>query len=105
MNTITAINQIKYRSERLLLAVLFFTLCGLAGLYFYFLSFSVIHVVINEELSEEMNKVQGDIAGLEAVYMEKQHSLSIDLAKNQGYVATGKKIFIDRSNTSVVTQR
>ncbi|MCB9818957.1 hypothetical protein H6788_02135 [Candidatus Nomurabacteria bacterium] len=105
MNAITAINQIKYRSEHLLLAVLFCTLCVLAGLYFYFLSVSVIHVVINEELNEEMNKVQGEIAGLEAVFMEKQHNLSIDLATSHGYIATGKKIFIDRSNTSVVTQR
>ncbi len=105
MNAITEINQIKYRYEHLLLVALLCTFSGLAGLYFYFLSVSVIHVVINEELSEEVNKVQGEIAELEAVYMEKQHSLSIDLAKSHGYVATNKKIFIDRSNTSVVTQR
>lgn len=105
MNAIIEINQIKYRSERLLLVALLCTFSTLAGLYFYFLSVSVIHVVINEETSEEMNRVQGEIAQLEAVYMEKQHSLSIDVARQNGYVATGKKIFIDRSNTSVVTQR
>ncbi len=105
MNAITEINQIKYRSERLLLVALLCTCGGLAGLYFYFLSMSVIHVVINEETSEEMNKVKGVIAQLESVYMEKQHNLSIDLAESHGYIATNQKIFIDRSNTSVVTQR
>lgn len=105
MNAITEINQIQYRSEHLLLVALLCTFSVLAGLYFYFLSVSVIHVVINEETREEMNKVQGEIAELEAVYMEKQHNLSIDLAESHGYVATSKKIFLDRSNTSVVTRR
>jgi len=105
MNAITEINRIKYQGERLLLIALFFSLCGLIGLYFYFLSFSVIHVVMNEETNEQINKVQSEIARLEAIYMEKQHSLSIEAATRSGYIASGKKIFIDRSNTSVVTKR
>lgn len=105
MNAIITITRIEYRLERLLLAALALALVGLAGLYFYFLSASVIHVVMTEELSERINQVQGEIASLEAAYMDKQHAISLEVVERRGYIASSQKVFIDRSESSVVTKR
>lgn len=105
MNAILNITHIKYPLERLLMAGLFASVMGFFGLYFYFLSFSVIHVVMTEELSEKINQVQGEIAALEATYMDKQHAISLEVVERRGYIASGKKIFIDRGGDSVITKR
>lgn len=105
MNATLNIASIQYRFERLLLGGLVLFALGLGGLYFYFLSMSVIHVVISEEVGEKINMTQGEIASLEATYMDKQHSISMEVVERNGYIASGKKIFIDRSEDSVVTKR
>jgi hypothetical protein len=105
MNDVAKLNDIEHRVERLFLCALVAVVCGLGGMYFYFLSSSVVHVVMNRESEEKMHKVHSEIASLEAIYMEKQHAISMEVARRHGYVASGKKIFLDRNDTSVVTRR
>ena len=105
MNDVAKLNNIEHTTEKLLLYMLLAVICGLGGLYFYFLSSSVVHVVMNREAEEKMHRINSEIASLEATYMEKQHAISIEVARRHGYVAAGKKIFLDRSDTSVVTRR
>ena len=105
MNAILTITHIEYRLERLALGGLVLSVLCLSGLYFYFLSASVIHVVMTEELAEKANQAQGEIAALEAAYMDKQHAISLEVVERRGYIASVEKIFIDRGEDSVVTKR
>ncbi len=105
MNAIAKLNQIEYKAERAVLLMLLAAVCGLCGLYFYLLSASVVHVVFSQEAEEKMHKLASEIASLEATYMEKQHSISMEVVERHGYVNNGKKIFIEREKASVVTRR
>lgn len=105
MNAIITLTHIEHRLERLALGALMLTVVGLSCLYFYFLSASVVHVVMTEELAEKANQVQGEIAALEAAYMDKQHAISLEVVERRGYIASVEKIFIDRGQSSVVTKR
>lgn len=105
MNAISQVLQIQSRIERLMLCALIITVCTLCGLYFYLLSASVVHVVFTKEAEENIHQVHSDIASLEATYMERQHSISMEVVRQQGYITDAKKIFLDRNQASVVTQR
>lgn len=105
MNAITLINDMHYKAEKLLLVIGFVVFSFLCVLYMYLLSSSVIHVVISKEAESSIYEVGSEIASLEAEYMEIQHSISKEVVEQNGYIAAGSKIFVDRSNTSLVTQR
>jgi len=105
MNAITQINEIKYQVEQLLLLFSIVLFSGLCILYVYFLSNSVVHVVISKESEANIYKANSEIAALEAEYMRIQNSLSQEIVEQSGYIATNKKIFIDRTNPNLVTQR
>lgn len=105
MNAISLINDMHYKAEKILLAASFVSLSLLCGLYMYLLSSSVVHVVISKEAEASVYEVSSEIAALEAEYMEIQHSISKEVVEKNGYIAAGQKIFVDRSNASLVTQR
>lgn len=66
------------------------------GLYIYFVSASVVHVVIRTEINQEIKKVSSEISLLEGRLITAQHKISSDIASLQGYIDTSDKIFIDR---------
>jgi len=70
--------------------------------YIYFISASIVHVVIRTETSQELKKVSSEISLLEARFIEAQHRVSSDVASLQGYTETSNKIFIDRTEPSFV---
>jgi hypothetical protein len=70
--------------------------------YIYFVSASIVHVVIRTETSQEIKKIGSEISLLEGRFIEAQHKVSADIASLQGYTQTSKKIFIDRSAPSFV---
>lgn len=105
MNTITLINDIHYKAEKLLLIIGFVVLSFLCGLYMYLLSSSVVHVVISKETEASVYDIGSEIAALEAEYMEIQHSISKEVVEKNGYIAAGQKIFINKENASLVTRR
>lgn len=79
--------------------------CALLATYMYLLSLSVVHVVMNQENEERMHEIAGEIARLEATYMEKQAAIGSEVVEQKGYIAAANKIFIDKDQTSVVTKR
>lgn len=105
MNAIAKIHYIEYKAEQYLLALALITLGTLCGLYMYLVSSSVVHVVIKTEAEEKINQINGEIAVLEAEYMEMQQQISTKVIENKGYIAASKKIFIDREGVSLVTKR
>ena len=91
-----------YREERTwffaALAMLLFVL----SLYVYFVSASVVHVVMRKEINQEIASVSSYVSQLESQYIEAQHAMSADIASMQGYVAARDKIFIDRTQDTLV---
>lgn len=74
----------------------------LFALYVYFISASVVHVVMRTEISQEITKIASEISELEGEYIEAQHRVSSDIASLQGYTQTQSKVFIDRTPSSLV---
>ena len=77
-------------------------LLSLVSLYIYFLSATVVHVVMQKEISNTIHEVHSDIAKLEAEYINRQHAVSNMIASNQGFIEAEDKIFIDKSDVSLV---
>lgn len=71
-------------------------------LYIYFLSASVVHVVMRKEIDKEIATRASSVSALEAEYIEAQHSVSADIASMRGFALTKTKIYIDRSDTTLV---
>jgi len=70
--------------------------------YVYFISASVVHVVIRTETTQELKKVGSEIALLESRFIEAQNQVSVEIASLQGYTETSKKVFINRSAPAFV---
>lgn len=92
-------NRIQKEKKYLFMAVLL-TL-GLFIAYVYLLSSSVVEVVIRKEMNREMQDLHTEISQLETTYIEKQHSVSNEIAVRQGFVEAKNKIFINRGDTGL----
>ncbi len=71
-------------------------------LYMYFLSATVIHVVMRKEVDKEIVALGSTLSELETEFIEAQHAVSEDIASLKGYKHADHKIFIDRSETTLV---
>lgn len=100
MNQITA-KVIQSKKETWIMAM-GACLCCLVVLYIYFLSISVVHVVVRKEISHTIKREQSDIATLESAYMTAQHRLSNSVANLDGYAKASEKVYIDRSDSLVL---
>lgn len=97
----TAITQ-TIQVEKAVFATLASLCVLLFSLYVYFVSASVVHVVMRTEVSQEITKIASDISELEGRYIEAQHRVSSDIASLQGYTQTQSKVFIDKTPSSLV---
>jgi hypothetical protein len=60
----------------------------------YFLSLSVVHVVMRKEVLQETNRLRSEIAFLETSYIEAHHTISSRAATADGFTEIRDKIFI-----------
>lgn len=74
----------------------------LVGMYMYFLSASIMHVVMRAEVEQKISVVQSELSSLETELMLAHHRVSSDIATLEGYVKPTKKHFIDRGEQSLV---
>jgi hypothetical protein len=74
----------------------------LSMLYMYFVSASVLHVVIREELKKEGEQLRSEIGNLETNFITEQHKVNEAVVLQHGFKKTGEKIFIDRTPDSFV---
>lgn len=70
--------------------------------YMYFVSMSVVHVVMRKEVDTEIALLSTKISKLEETYIEKQHHLSTAIAEHRGFVIAEEKIFVDKSGVTLV---
>lgn len=94
--------QYTFDTDKLLVMGGCTALLVLFALYVYFVSASVLHVVMREEVERRTSELHSEISRLEADYIRAQHSVSQDIATLQGYVSAEEKIFIGRSSVTAV---
>ncbi len=70
--------------------------------YMYFLSLSVVHVVMRKEATQKIGQMRSDIAALEASYIEARHQISARVASLEGFNQNQKKVFINKEEQSLV---
>jgi hypothetical protein len=75
---------------------------ALVFLYMYFLSMSVVHVVLRKEVMQKVGSVESDIAALEATYIDAQHKVSNKIAALENFTENDTKIFVSRSESTLV---
>lgn len=88
--------------EHYLLAGSVALLFVLIAFYIYFLSATVVQVVMHKEIQQEISEQHSVISSLEAKYIALQHDVSDTIASLDGFVVTEDKIFIDRSQSVLV---
>ncbi len=74
----------------------------LVFLYMYFLSMSVVHVVLRKEIMNDVAKVESQIAQLEASYITAQHKVSNKIAALENFTENETKIFVSRDESALV---
>ncbi len=95
-------HTIIYQDESRLFYVALSSLVLMLCLYMYFVSASVMHVVMRKEVDTHIAEASTAISELESTYIEMQHNVSSDIATHKGFVSADKKIFIDRSDDTLV---
>lgn len=73
--------------------------------YMYFLSQSVVHVVMRNEAVQSITALRSEIAYLEASYIEAHHTISARVASTEGFSEISAKIFINESPTANLVLR
>jgi sensor c-di-GMP phosphodiesterase-like protein len=76
----------------------------LAAVYMYLVSVTVMHVVVRKETTQSMKEINSQIAALETEYIKAQHAVSERVASLPDFVATPEKIFIERTDTTLVVR-
>lgn len=68
---------------------------GLVG-YLYFLNLSVVHVVIRQEILQDLQHTKNQIALLETEYISAQHEIAANMAAVSEFQTDQAKIFVMR---------
>lgn len=68
----------------------------------YFLSLSVVHVVMRKEATAQIGQLRSEIAKLETSYIEAKHQISAKVANLDGFNETDEKIFISKTEQNLV---
>jgi len=89
-------------NERTLFFALLSALLSCFALYIYFVTSSVVQVVIRSELEQRIVETTAKTNKLEAEYMEAQNTISADIASRYGYVPIERKLYIDRTPDTLV---
>lgn len=75
------------------------------GLYMYLVSATVMHVVLQTETKQDINRINSDISELENRLILAQHKVSSSIASLDGFTAISEKVFIDRTPDSLVLRQ
>lgn len=91
-----------YLFERRFFIVLIFSIFILSGLYIFFVSSSIINVLVREEIELEMAKLHSQLGEVESTYITQKDAISIELAHSLGFTDVSKKTFITRKTLSSI---
>lgn len=91
-----------YKKQRLFFVALslFFILFGL---YVYFVSASIVHVVARKEVDREIARVSSHVGDLESAYIAAKQAIAPDSIGRHGFVtAPAPKIYVWKAPASLV---
>lgn len=74
----------------------------LMAAYMYFLSASILHVVMRTEVEQSIQSLSSEISVLEGDYIAAQHKVSQRISMHEGFEEVGSKTFIDRGTAVLV---
>lgn len=94
--------KIVVQREALLVYILFFAIGILGALYMYFLSASIIHVVMRTETEANIGTIYSELSNYETELMLVQYKISEEVATLEGYTEATNRIFVDRKGQSLV---
>ena len=101
-------NNMSVKSKNKILSIHYYLVSAVSLLLFlcvsygYLLSATVVHVVMQKEIERERSHLHSQISELESEYINRQHNMSEEIASLQGFVSAEEKIFIDKSDVSLV---
>ncbi len=81
-----------------LLTILFIFVAG----YMYFVSASIVHVIVRKEINREMSDVSSQISELESRYIAAKHAIDDEKIATLGFTRSPEKIYITRTPTNLV---
>ncbi len=94
-----------YAGERtaVMVAGAFFMLAF--GLYMYFLSASIVNVVMRQEIDHEIRETATKIAELEARYVAAKSTVTEDSMGTYGFTTAPEKTYVSKKSENVVLSR
>lgn len=99
----TKANTTPYHTERHLFFAALSFLFILFGLYVYFVSASVVHVVARKEIDREVAQVSSRIGDLESAYITAKQAIAPDSIEQYGFVTTlAPKIYVWKAPVNLV---
>ncbi len=75
------------------------------SLYIYFLSVSVLNVVIRQEIDTEIRDTHTKLSELESRYISAKTKVTEDAAAARGFTKTTEKTFVVKKPTNLVLSR
>lgn len=94
-----------YSKERNLVFLAVSVLLTMFAAYIYFVSASVVHVIVRKEIDQEIVKANSRLSDLESSYIEAKDAVEVGLVDARGFAHTDERIFINRTPTSLVLTR
>ena len=92
-----------YARERKLFFVALSMLLGLFATYVYFISASVVHVIVRKEIDTEIADVSSRISDLESAFIAAKDSITEETVLAHGFsTAPVEKIYITKVPSSLV---
>ncbi len=91
--------------DRIVFIVLAFACIGMVALYMYFVSASIVHVVIRKEVGQDLVRLSSEVSELDSKYIAAQHAMSNQIATLEGYHEIENKIFINRTSANLALSK
>jgi hypothetical protein len=91
-----------YNIERHLFYIATVLLGACSCAYIYFVSASVVHVVVRKEIHQEIARTETRISELESQYIQAKDAIVESVALERGFQKNEAQIFVTRKPTTVV---
>lgn len=88
----------KGSKERMIFVGLIFLIMVFSALYIYFVSTSVVHILIRKEVESDIARQNSEIGELESSYIKRQTLISREYAHSLGYQQVTEKRFVARNS-------
>lgn len=93
-----ALAYTKGSNERRIFLGLIFLIMFFAALYIYFVSTSVVHILIRKEVESDIARQNSEIGELESSYIKRQALINREYAYSLGYQQVTEKQFVARNS-------